>query len=411
MTCENPTRIMEAHWSIGGGCMSGKRVRLARQRRAMGMTQEQLAASIGMGTDRSTIYRWESGEITPPPRKQPRLARALDVSPTELIDLLMPEAEAGEPLSIGRVGHALRSPSSTDSATVESLWQEVRGLDERYDRMPSTSLLADTGQALGQIGFLGRNGGDGALQRDLFAAEATAATLMGQLVWDASQRRDHRTARQYFDQAAAAAREIGSPAAEGHALLRTSYLALYGERDPVEGLRLTERTAEVTRLASNVLTGLAQLHSAEAHAMLGDRRRCESALAAAECSFSSVRATDGAAHLFSETQFDRLAGSCYLFLGDHRRAERILDTAAQAMTAQSKSRAIVLGNLSLAHLRRRDLDAAAASLHDAIDVLEATRGGGGLNIVSDAVRKLRRWRGELVVQDIYDRVFSLMTTS
>lgn len=391
--------------------MSGKRMRLWRHRRAMGMSQEQLAAYIGMGTDRSTIYRWESGEVTPSPRKQPRLARALGVSATELIDLLTPEADPEEPLSRGRVGHALRSPNSTDLATVESLWQEVHRLDERYDRMPSTSLLAGTGQALGQIGFLARNGGDGALQRDLFAAEATAATLMGQLVWDASQRRDHRTARQYFDQATAAAREIGSPTAEGHALLRTSYLALYGERDPIEGLRLTEQTAEVTRSTSNVLTGLAQLHSAEAHAMLGDTRRCESALAAAECSFTSVRATDGAVHLFSETQFDRLAGSCYLFLGDHRRAQRILDTAAQAMTARSKSRAIVLGNLSLAYVHQGELDAAAASLHDAIDVLEATRGGGGLNIVSDAVRKLRRWRGEPVVQDIYDRVLSLMTTA
>lgn len=265
--------------------------------------------------------------------------------------------------------------------------------------MPSTSLLADTGQALGQIGVLVRSGASGTLQRDLFAAEATAATLMGQLVWDASQRRDHRAARQYFDQAAAAAREIGSPTAEGHALLRTGYLALYGARDPVEGLRLTEQTAEATGSTSNVLTGMAHLHSAEARAMLGDTRGCESALAVAERRLTSVRATDTAAHLFSETQFDRLAGSCYLSLGDHRRSQHILETASRAMTVQSKSRAIVLGNLSLAHLHQRDLDAAVLSLHDAIDVLEVTRGGGGLNIVSDAIRKLRRWRGEPVVQD------------
>ncbi len=391
--------------------MSDKRVSLVRQRRALGMTQEQLAAAIGMGTDRSTIYRWESGETTPPPRKQPRLARALGISSTELVDLLTPEADHDDPVSSSRVGYALRSPTSMDPATVACLWQEVRGLDERYDRMPSASLLADTGQVLGQIGFLARSGGSRPLQHDLFAAESTAATLMGQLVWDASQRRDHRTARQYFDQAMAAAREIGNPTAEGHALLRTSYLALYGEGDPIEGLRLTEQTAEATRSASNVLTGLAHLHSAEAHATLGDTRECESALAAAERRLTSVRPTDTAAHLFSETQFDRLAGSCYLALGDHRRSQHILETAAQAMTVQSKSRAIVLGNLSLAHLHQRDLDAAVTILHDAIDVLEATRGGGGLNIVSDAVRKLRRWRDKPIVQDIYDRVLSLMATS
>lgn len=291
------------------------------------------------------------------------------------------------------------------------LWQEVRSLDERYDRTPSTSLLADTGQVLGQIGVLARSSGSGALQRDLFAAEATAATLMGQLVWDVSQRRDHRAARQYFDQATVSARAISSAADEGHALLRKSYLALYGAGDPLEGLRLTEQTAEATRSTSDVLTGLARLHSAEAHAMLGDAQGCESALAAAECRLASVRNTDPAAHLVSEAQFDRLAGSCYLALGDYRRSQHILETAAQAMTVRSKSRAIVLGNLSLAHLHQRDIDAAVVRLHDAIDVLEATRGGGGLNIVSDVVRKLRCWRGEPVVQDVYDRVLSLMATS
>lgn len=105
-----------------------------------------------------------------------------------------------------------------------------------------------------------------------------------------------------------------------------------------------------------------------------------------------------------------MAGSCYLSLGDHRRAQRFLDAATETMTV-CKSQAIVLGNLGLAYLQQRDLDAAVANLHDAIDVLETTRGGGGLNIVSDTVRRLRSWRGESVVQDIYDRVFSLMTTT
>ena len=393
-----------------GAHMPDKRVSLARQRRALGMTQEQLAAAIGMGTDRSTIYRWESGQTTPPPRKQLRLARVLGISSSELVDLLVSGAGQDHSVSGSRIGHALRSPMRRDQATVASLWQEVRGLDERYDRTPSTSLLADTGQVLGQIGALARSGGNGAGQRDLFAAEAKAATLMGQLVWDVSQRRDHRAARQYFDQATAAARAISSPADEGHALLRKSYLALYGAGDPIEGLRLTEQAAETTRSTSNVLTGLAHLHSAEAHAFLGDTSACESALASAEFRLTSVGATDTAAQLFSETQFDRLAGSCYLTLGDYRRSQHILETAAQAMTVHSKSRAIVLGNLSLAHLHQRDLDAAVTRLHDAIDVLETTRGGGGLNIVSDAMRKLRWWR-EPVVQDVYDRVLSLMATS
>jgi Asp/Glu/hydantoin racemase len=53
--------------------------------------------------------------------------------------------------------------------------------------------------------------------------EAEAATLMGQLVWDASQRRDHATAHMYLDQAMIAAQQCQDPAAEGLALLRKSF--------------------------------------------------------------------------------------------------------------------------------------------------------------------------------------------
>ncbi|MEY9210825.1 hypothetical protein [Thermobifida halotolerans] len=94
---------------------------------------------------------------------------------------------------------------------------------------------------------------------------------MGQLVWDASQRRDHATARTYFDQAIQAARQLRDSSTEGLALLRMSFVALYGEKDPRAGLELAIRTAETANHNSRVLTGLATLHAAEAYAMLGQR--------------------------------------------------------------------------------------------------------------------------------------------
>ncbi|GAA1214094.1 helix-turn-helix domain-containing protein [Prauserella alba] len=75
--------------------MPDKRTALVRRRRAMGLTQEQLAAAVGMGTDRSTVYRWESGQTTPPARKQPRLAQVLRMSVADLIDVLSPNAQSG----------------------------------------------------------------------------------------------------------------------------------------------------------------------------------------------------------------------------------------------------------------------------------------------------------------------------
>lgn len=347
--------------------------------------------------------------MMPQPWNQPDLANALGLTLDDL-DQLLADGPAS-PGEADRIDHALLRPSQLDLVTVAHLRERVQSLDQRYDRVPSTTLLADAGHVLGQVAFLSQHAPGGRARLELSGVEAEAATLMGQLVWDASQRRDHANARTYFDQAVRAARDIGETSVEGHALLRSSYVALYGEHDPKLGLRLTQQAADISRPTSHVLTGLALLHTAEANAMLGDGRACEAALSEAETEFGKIAATDIAGYLHSPTQFSRLAGSCYLFLGDHRRAQEILEKAARAMQRPNKSRAIVLGNLSLAHLRQDSLDAATAALHEAIDVVETTRGGGGLNIVFDAGRELRRWRAEPIVQDVYDRLLSLMTAA
>jgi tetratricopeptide (TPR) repeat protein len=302
----------------------------------------------------------------------------------------------------------LRHPGSVDLVTVARLRGQVHDLDERYDRAPSASLLAETGQCLGQVMFLRAHAPTSRVCRELQVVEAESATLMGQLVWDASQRRDHATAHSYFDQAIEAARQIRDPGAEGLALLRKGFVALYGEKDPLAGLRLTRQTAETTKGTSQVLTGLAVLHTAEAHAMLGQRVECERALSDADSYLDRIGTADVALDLFSPTQPGRLAGSCYLFLGRAKQAQPILEATARELRDHSKSQAIVLGNLSLAYLRQGNLDEAAAVLHQAIDVIELTWGGGGLNIVFGACRELQPWRQVAAVQDVYDRVMALM---
>jgi tetratricopeptide (TPR) repeat protein len=217
--------------------------------------------------------------------------------------------------------------------SVAYLRERIRRLDEQYDRAPSTALLPEAGQYLGQIAFLGSHAKRGYIRRELHAAQAEAATLMGQLVWDASQRRDHDTAVAYFDQG----------------ILET-----------------------------------------------------------AETQFAKIQAIDPAIDLFSPTQPGRLAGSCYLFLHDAKGAIGILEKTAQNLQDQSKSQAVVLGNLALAYIELGKLDAAVARLNQAIDVTERNRGGGGMNVICSAGRQLRRWRGSAEVQDAYDRIMTLM---
>jgi hypothetical protein len=87
----------------------------------------------------------------------------------------------------------------------------------------------------------------------------------------------------------------------------------------------------------------------------------------------------------------------------------ILEGTARRLQGRHKSKAIVLGNLALAHVRQRDVEQAATVLHRAIDLLELSRGGGGLNVVSATIRELRPWRHEPVAQDVNERLFALMT--
>ncbi len=78
------------------------------------------------------------------------------------------------------------------------------------------------------------------------------------------------------------------------------------------------------------------------------------------------------------------------------------------LAAKKKSQAIALANLTLALIRQRKLDEAASTMHRAIDAVELTRGGGGLNLAFAAGRELRPWQHEPWAQDIQDRLLALM---
>jgi transcriptional regulator with XRE-family HTH domain len=388
--------------------MTRRRHRLAARRKTVGLSQEGLAEILGV--DRSTVVRWERADTEPQPWHRPQLADALKVSVEELAALL---ADIGEARSRPneRLDYVLRYPGRVDLVSAAYLRERIQGLDEQYERVPSALLLAEAGQLHGQTTFLREHAATARVRRELWAAEVESATLMGQLVWDASQRRDHTAANSYFDMAIAAAKQTRDAVAEGNAELRKSYVALYGMANPAEGLAVAHRAALVSEYESYVIAGLALLHVGEAYAMLGDARGCDEALGAAETHFAQITPNDPAGLLYCPSQHGRLAGSCWLFLGKPDKAEAILDQTRQLLTERKKSTAIVLGNLALASIRQRSIDTAAARLHEAIDVVEQTRGGGGLNVVFTAARELRPWRNERAVQDVNDRLLALMTTA
>ncbi|MFJ8807639.1 helix-turn-helix transcriptional regulator [Streptomyces sp. NPDC102490] len=388
--------------------MAHRRNGLAARRRTVGLTQEALAEL--MQVDRSTVTRWELGRTAPQPWLRPQLARLLRVDAEGLNDLLTVRSP-GDGQGQDALDYALLHPDRIGLPAVAALRTRFDDCAARYDRVPSAGLIAEAAAQLNHIDRLAAGCAHGRAQRELLALHADACALMGQLVWDASQRRDHTTAKAYYERSADLARHLRDTTLEAHALLRTCYVALYGAHDASAGLALAEQAAATAEHTSPALAGLALLHVAEAHAMLRSASDCERALVGAERRLAYAKGSDAAAGLVSPTQFGRLAGSCYLTLGDHRRAEALLAGTAEALRDRRKSRAIVLGNLTLARIRQRDVEAGVASLTEAIIELETTRGGGGMNIVFGAARELRPWRQEPFVAEVHDRLLGLMTAA
>lgn len=388
--------------------MTRKREHLARRRRMAGYSQERLAEVLRV--ERSTVVRWERGETVPQPWIRPRLAKTLGLSPDVLAELLNDQA-ADQRHDATNLGSALARTARSDTPVAKQVMSQVRQVAAAYETAPSASLLAAAGQCHATAEWLLTQTGREADRAELHAAATASATLMGQLVWDASQRRDYGTTVAYCDVAIEHAHEHGDTVAAAHAELRKGFAALYGQadvRDPRAGLASAQAAAEQSRSISNALAGLSLLHVAEGYAMLGEYRRCEQTLNQAEGRFDLIDSDDPGAEFFSPTQLGRLAGSCYLFLGHPERAEPILSATADALRPRPKTRSLVLGNLALAHLRQRQLDAATATLHDAIDLLDDSRGGGGMTVVFSAGRELYPWRAEPAVHDVHDRLLALV---
>lgn len=377
---------------------------LARARKAAGLSQEELAHLLSM--DVKSVRNWESGRNKPTPGRRPELAEYLRISLAEL-DQRIEQAS-------GMVGIRRPRPSRfpSDLSPASQFRAETLAMEADYDKAPSTNLLGRATRHLANVTFARDGASNARLRRELWSTEAETATLMGQLLWDASQRKDSSASQTYFDQAIHAARQGGDADAEAHATLRSCFLHLYGvDQHADQGLLLAQHAATLAQPVSPGLCGLALLHVAEANAMRNERRACESALDAAQWQLSQINdGGNGSEHL-SASKIDRMAGSCYVFLGLSAQAEGHLVAAAGALTSKKKSQSIALGNLALARVRMGEIEGAVDALDKAIDTLEITRGGGGINVAFSAGRALRPWRSHPSVAAVGERLFALMAGS
>ena len=111
-----------------------KREHLAQRRKAVGLTQEQLAERLGV--ERTTVVRWERGETQPVPWLRPRLAAALGVSADRIEELLA-------------VGVAPASPRSQAQPVPRQLPAAVAGFTGRDAELAALTAMLDKAVAGG----------------------------------------------------------------------------------------------------------------------------------------------------------------------------------------------------------------------------------------------------------------------
>lgn len=404
--------------------MTTKRHRLAQQRKVLGYSQEKLAEQLGV--DRSTVVRWESGSAEPQPSLRPQLAQALQLSLSQLADLLCesgattPPLDVDErllgsadheqsaarqdptetddmnrremlrlmsmastliaasgahgPLDLDRLDHVATNPSLLDPATLEEyaalnahLWRAFT-----LSRNKRAAFPLVRGQLDVLVAALQEARGS-AVHHRVCELASDLFQLAGEILFDGNQ---YTSAAHCYTLAVQAAREAGALDLWACALTRHAFISVYDRR--------FDQAAPMLQLAAGLAQGgdyaLSTRHwvsavQAEVFAGLGDLTACQQALDQAD----EVRALTGSSQNGGWLRFDgsRLPeerGTCYVALRRPELAEAALEDAL-GQNLSSRRRGGVLVDLAALGLQRRDLDQLLVHSNAALNTARQTDSG------------------------------------
>jgi tetratricopeptide (TPR) repeat protein/transcriptional regulator with XRE-family HTH domain len=126
---------------------AAKRGRLAQRRKALGLTQEQLAEQLGV--ERTTVVRWERGDTQPLPWLRPRLAKALRVSADRLEELLAVDAAMVPPGRVAAVPRQLPAAVADFTGRAAELRALTEMLGQAVPGAPGTIVISAIGGTAG----------------------------------------------------------------------------------------------------------------------------------------------------------------------------------------------------------------------------------------------------------------------
>lgn len=348
----------------------GRRNLLADRRKAVGLSQGALAQKLGV--ERSTVVRWEAGKTAPAPWVRPLLAEALQVSDSQLDDLLR-EAE-GDDDAVDRrafaglaTGLALaplaraRTGSQIGATQVQQLHlrtARLRRLDDHLGGMDTYAVY--TGELAATERLIRSASYSSAVAGALTGVLAEQAQMAGWAAFDAGR---FAESRRHYRQALDAARQSGDAGLEGNSLAFLAYekadRATAEESTRVAGTRATPRVR-------------ALLHErlAWAHAVSGQALAAERALEAAAAAVSE-RATDPEPDFVfwvDSLEIDIMTGRCLAELRRPNAIPVLEDALSRYDDTHSRDKALYLTWLAHAYLNADQPEKGATVTGHALDL-------------------------------------------
>jgi hypothetical protein len=241
--------------------------------------------------------------------------------------------------------------------------------------------------------------------RALFVAAAQLTELAGYMAVDTGR---HGLAQRYYIQALRLSQAAGDRAYGGYVLAAgMSHLA--GQLGSPREITQLARAAQEGARDHATATARAMFYAAEArgHAVLGDVRSCEAALAraATEMEKSDPAADpEWLAHFTPAYLADEFA-HCYRDLDRPRQAK---DHAQRALAGHAerhvRRRAVDTVLVATAYAQEREVEAACAAGTEAIDLLSQLRSHRGVEYLHDLDRRLDPFQENTAVRGFRERL-------
>lgn len=210
------------------------------------------------------------------------------------------------------------------------------------------------------------------VRRELFAAAADAAEVLGWSAYDAGH---HGTAQRYFIQGLRLAREADDPMMAGQILSNLSHQANFlGQFESALHLARAAQAATAQRATATVRSMFLAME-ARALASIGDRTGCLSALGEAEREFaarSTVEDPDWIDY-FDELELAGEAAHCFRDLGLSAETLQFAGQAIDAVRTPARTRAFISMVTAAGELRAGNVDSALALAVDSVTLAGAIK--------------------------------------